>query len=223
MNIVDIVLILFIVGLALLSAKRGFLLSLLNLGAVVAAGILSRIFASPVSSVFYNAFCHGPIMEKLYEILPAGSVSGQINAGIDSVLSELPDALIAMARQFDLYPQISAGTEVLTVEAIEEEFIIPIVTGVVSIIASVFLFIIFNAILKIAARIINKRITDSDKHKFVHGSNALLGGAVGVVKGIIPAGIVCIVLELTAPLAGGTLAELVGNSYFCGLAAKLLS
>ena len=102
MNTLDIAIILLIAAVVLISAKKGIIWSILNFGAVVLAGVLSRLLAKPASELFYQLFLHGKIMTELYKILPEGSVSGQIGAGIESVLNELPLPVVAIAKQFGL-------------------------------------------------------------------------------------------------------------------------
>ena len=222
LNSVDIVLIIIIVLAALISARRGLIWSVLNLCAVVAASILSKLLAAPASQLFYDQLLHGRIMTELDRVLPAGSVSGQIGEGIESVLEELPLPVTTIAKQYGFYPDLSGGTQVLTVEGIEQDYIIPIVTGVLAIIATVLLFIIFSAIFKIVAGVINHNLSDKKKHKFISKSNTLLGAVFGVLKGIVVVVIICVALDLISPAFGSdTLTPLVDGSFFCGAVAKL--
>ena len=222
MNTLDIAIILLIAAVVLISAKKGIIWSILNFGAVVLAGVLSRLLAKPASELFYQLFLHGKIMTELYKILPEGSVSGQIGAGIESVLNELPLPVVAIAKQFGLYPDLSGNTQVLTVEGIEEDYIVPIVVGVLSVVATVLLFIIFSIVLKFVARAVDHRFSDKDKHRFISRTNKLIGGIFGLIMGVIPAGILCAVLDLVAPAIGNdTLTALVDGSYFCNLIGSL--
>ncbi len=222
LNSVDVILIIVVALAALISARRGFLWSVLNLCAVAAAAVLSKILAAPVSQLFYDYFLHGKIMTELDRVLPAGSVSAQIGEGIDSVLSELPVPVVAIAKQYGFYPELSDGTQVLTVEGIEQDYIIPIVVGVLSIVATVLLFLILSALFKIIAGVINRNLSDKEKHKFFGRTNTLLGAGLGAVKGVFLAGICCVVLNLIPSAFGSdTLTPLVSGSFFCGLVAKL--
>lgn len=222
LNSIDVIILIIIALAAFISAKRGFIWSVLNLGVVLISGILSRILASPLSHLFYNQFLHDKILSELNRILPAGSVSGQIGEGIESILSELPVPVIAIAKQYGLYPDFSGTTQVLTVEGIEQDFIIPIITSVLSIIATVLLFIIFCAILKIVAGMIDHNLSDTKKHKIVGRTNLLLGAGLGVLKGVLLSAIICVVLNLVAPAINSSfLMPLVDKSFFCGIIAKL--
>ena len=222
LNSIDVVLLIIIALAAFISAKRGFIWSVLNLCVVVVSSILSKLLAGVAAQFFYDQFLHGRIMNELNRILPAGSVSGQIGEGIDTVLAELPVPVTAIAKHYGLYPDLSSTTQILTVEGIEKDYIVPIVTGVLSIIATVLLFIIICAILKIIAGIIDHNLSDKKKHKFVSRTNTIIGAGLGILKGILIAGIVCVVLNLLAPATGSTaLTPLVNGSFFCGMIAKL--
>ena len=222
MNSIDVILLIFVILSAFLAAKRGLLLALLNLGAVLLSGFLARLMAPAAANFVYDAFLHDKIMTRLYEIMPEGSVSGQVTSGIDRILSELPTPLIAMAKQYGLYPELPQGTEFMTVEGIEADYILPLVTGIATIIATVLLFIIFTIILKLIAGAINKSITDKKEHKIINKTNAIAGGIVGIVKSVIPVGICCTVLNLIAPASGNAALEnLVNKSVFCGFVANL--
>lgn len=221
MNAVDIVVILFVAVVALISAKRGFIWSILNFGVVVASGVLSRLLAGPASELFYQYFLHNKILAELYKILPEGSVSGQIGAGVESVLSELPVPVIAIAKQLGLYPDLSGNTQILTVEGIEEDYIVPILTGVLSVIATILLFIIIYAVLKIIARAIDRNLSDKDKHRFVSRTNTLLGALMGILKGGVLAALACAAFILIAPISGNNqLISLANGSYFCTIIAR---
>ena len=224
MNSIDIVLILIVIFFALISAKRGLIRALLNLGAVILSGILSRTLAHPVADWFYGQFLHTKIETELLGILPEGSVSGQVSAGLDAILAELPQPVVAIARQFGLVPQLNNGTQILTVEGIEQDYIVPIVTGVAAVIATVLLFLIFSFVLKLLVALIDQSLNDKDKHKMVHGANMILGGVVGFVKGVIPAGIFCAAANVLAPAIGNAnFSQLVNDSYFCRLVASLFN
>ena len=222
MNALDIVLIVLVALATLVAAKKGLLWSLMNFAVVILSGTLARLTAKPLSLLFYQQFLHQKISGELLRILPSGSVSGQISDGIESILSELPMPIISIAKRYGIYPDFSGGTQVLTVEGIEQDYIVPIVTGVLTIIATVLLFVIFSAILKIIAGSINHSLTDRQKHKFIGTTNTVLGAVLGAIKGVILVAVACVILNLFASaFSGSALAEQVQGSYLCGFIAGL--
>lgn len=222
MNALDIVLIVLVALITLVAAKKGLLWSLMNFAVVILSGTLARLTARPASVLFYRQFLHQKISAELLRILPSGSVSGQIGDRIDAILSELPMPIVSIAKRYGLYPDFSGGTQVLTVEGIEQDYIMPIVTGVLTIIATVLLFIIFFAILKIIAGAINRSLTDTQKHKFIGTTNTVLGAALGAVKGVMLVAIACVVLNLfSSAFSGSSLASQVQGSVLCGFIAGL--
>ncbi|MBR3766804.1 MAG: CvpA family protein [Clostridia bacterium] len=227
MNIIDIAVILIIVIIAVVSAKKGFLMSLFNIAAFVASGILARLFSSPVTSFIYSNYLSEKVLLKLNELLPSGSVNGEITGIIDGVMNSLPSFLAGVAKQFGIYniadfEQFSQSGEALTVEMLEREYVGPLVSNIVSVIVIVLLFILFSFLLKIVLSFINRMLTKK-KHKIIRSTNMFLGAALGVIKGVIPAGLVCALLNIIAPAFNNeTLLELTNNSYFCNLIADIL-
>ena len=88
LNPIDIVLIVIVLLAAFISARKGFIWSVLNLGAILIASVLSKLFAAPLSQIFYNQFLHTRIMGELDRLLPAGSVSGQIGESVEPILKK---------------------------------------------------------------------------------------------------------------------------------------
>ncbi len=226
MNVIDIALIVFVVAVAAISAKRGFLKSLFNIVAYAVAGFIAKLLCSPVTAYIYTNFLRIKVTDVLNEILPSGSVSGEVFSIVEKALGSLPPFVSSLASQFGIFdPDTlgSASSEVLSVEMLEAEYLGPIVSSVLSIIVLIVLFIVFAIILRIILAFVNKSLTD-DKHKVIKGTNMMLGAALGVVKSVIPAGLICALLNITAPLINNaSFYTLVTDSYFCKLIADILN
>ncbi len=226
MNILDLVLILVIAVIAIFSAKKGFLLTLLNIATYIVAGILSKIFASPVSSFIYDSFFSSTIISKLYEIMPSGSVQGELNTIVSNVIASLPEYVQSLASNFGIADIVSSGTDAatasLTVEMLEATYIAPIVIKVLTIVVSVLLFVLFALLLRVVSSFINKVLTKK-KHKLIRGTNMFLGAAFGVVKGTAISAIAAAVLNIAAPLVNnGSLSVFVNESAICNIVAEIL-
>ncbi len=227
MNIVDLLLVILVGIIAVISANKGFLMAVFNIMSYVGAGILAKIFNSPVSSYLYTNYAYEKTMEKLNELLPSGSLEGEMMNVIDGVFESFPPFVYELALHFNilnpdmLFSGSSTGDK-LTVELIEQNYIGPAVTNVISVIAIVALFIVFSILLKIVFSFINKMLTGK-KHKIMRKTNMFLGAALGVIKGVIPAGLICALLNIAAPaINNDTLFDFVNGSYFCNLVASIL-
>lgn len=224
MNYIDIAVIVFIAAVTLISAKKGFIKSLFNLSAYALAGITAKFLASPVASYIYVNFIKVSVTDTLTEILPSGSVSGEIETVIHSVLSSLPPFVSALASQFGITDSMSInGGGVLTIENIEAQYLAPIVTAVVSVISLVILFVLFAIVFRIIFAVIDKFL-NSDKHKLIRTSNRVLGAVLGFIKSLVPAGLICALLNIAAPLVNNeAFYNMVTDSFFCRLIAEILN
>lgn len=223
-NIIDIIAVALIVVITIVGAKKGFMKTLLTLGAVFVAFIGARIAAAPVSEFIYSDYISAFVLEKLNELLPNGSVAGEIDAVMEGVLAQFPAALVDIARTYNLLPDLSSlagSTADLTVASIEELYVAPVLTEITAIITTLVLFVVLSAILRLVVAMINKFFV-SDKHKFVKRTNMLLGAVLGFVKSLIPVGVLCAILNLIAPSMGNEqLLSFVNTSYFCQFVANL--
>lgn len=227
MNIVDFLLIILVAVIAVMSAKKGFLMSLFNIISYFIAGILAKIFSSPIASYIYSGYISEKVLLKLNELMPSGSVEGELIDVVDGVFESLPAFVFDTANHFGILPlrdyfAYSSSTETLTVDAMESNIIAPVILNVLSVILLIALFVIFSILLKMVFSFINKGLT-SKKHEFMRKTNAFLGAMLGVIKGIVPAGLICAVLNIAAPVLNNeNLFEFVNGSYFCLLVADIL-
>ena len=228
MNIVDLLLFILIAVIAVISAHKGFLMAIFNIISYVASGILAKLFSSPITSYIYSEYAYDKVMAKLNELIPTGSLEGELYDVIEGVFASFPAFLVELADHFDIFDNLSlynnsASTDkVFTVELIEAEYLGPVIQSIISVIVIVLLFIFFAIILKLVLGVINKLLT-SKKHKLMRKTNMFLGAALGVVKGVIPAGAICAILNIAVPVMGNpSLTEFVEGSYFCNLVADIL-
>ncbi len=226
MNVIDLIVIVLIAVIAVASAKKGFLMSLFNIVAYVISGFFSKLFCNPVTDYIYTYYMQEKVLMKLNELLPSGSVDGEISTVIDNVLQSLPVFFTGMAELFGIYD--IAGTSsvttdaALTVEVIESDYLGPIVANIISVVVLVLLFMFFSMLFRFILSFINRSLTKK-KHKIIRGTNMFLGAALGVIKGIIPAGILCALVNIAAPVLNNELLfEYANGSYFCNLVADLL-
>ncbi len=223
-NIIDVIAVALIALITIIGAKKGFMKTLLTLGAVIVSFIGARIAAAPVSEFIYSDYMSAFVLEKLNELLPNGSVAGELESVVESVLAQFPTALVDIARTYNLLPDISSlapSTTDLTVASIEELYVAPVLTEITAIITTLVLFVVLSVILRLVVAVINKFFV-SDKHKFVKRVNMLLGAVLGFVKSLIPVGVLCATLNLIAPaIDNEQLISFVNTSYLCQFVANL--
>ncbi len=227
MNIVDLILFIIIAVVAIASARKGFLMTLFNIAAYVISGVLAKLFSSPVADYAYMNFFSEKVTAKLNELMPSGSVEGEITTVIVDAIETLPSYIQALINQF-VNPSdiLNAGSEggnaAYTVEMLEQTYLAPVVTDVLGIVAMVLLFVLFVFILRIVFSVINKGLTRK-KHRFIRGTNTLLGAAFGAVKGTAIVALIAAVLNIGAPVINNqNLSDFVNGSAICNMVAEIL-
>ena len=211
---------------AIASARKGFLMMLFNIAAYVISGILSKIFSSPVALYAYENFFGEIVLSKLRELMPSGSVEGEITTVVNEVIESLPEYIQALISHFFPADAISSGMSAegaaMTVEMIEQTYLAPVVTNVLSIVAMVLLFLLLVFILRIVFSVINKGLTKK-KHKLIRGTNTLFGAAFGAVKGTLIISLIAAVLNIGAPVIdNASLNDFVNGSAICNMVAEIL-
>ena len=108
-----------------------------------------------------------------------------------------------------------------TVEQIETTYVQPILTKVIVIITSVLLFLLLSFILIMFANAINKHFFEN-RQGAIGKMNKLLGGLLGVVRGIVPIAAGCMILNLIASLSGeSAFTSIVQSSAVCSYVAGI--
>ena len=199
---------------------------LFNIAAYVISGILSKIFSAPVASYAYENFFGEIVLSKLRELMPSGSVEGEITTVVTEAIESLPEYIQALISHFFSAEVLSSATSAegaaMTVEMIEQTYLAPVVTNVLSIVAMVLLFLLLVFILRIVFSLINKGLTKK-KHKFIRGTNTLFGAAFGAVKGTLIISLIAAVLNIGAPVINNAaLNEFVNGSAICNMVAEIL-
>lgn len=223
MNILDIIAIGLLLIITFISAKKGFMMSLFNIIGYVISAVLSKTMSMPVSTYVYTNYFSESVLGKLNELIPSGSVQGEISEVINNVVASLPEYVQSMISQFELSELlVPAETGALTVEMIEQTYIAPIMLKIISVVAVVVLFIVISFILRIVFSLINKFFV-SKKHNIIRKTNMLLGAILGVVKGVVVSGVLCAVLNVAAPIINNpAVYDFVNGSAICNFVADLL-
>ncbi len=226
MNYLDIILLAVLVLCTYLSARRGLFHVLSQYLASIAAFILARLLCGPAAGFIYSRFLSEQVLSKLNELLPGGSVSGQIDSLTDTVIQSLPEVAQKIVTQFRLTELLHTGasqTELLTVSEIETLYVAPIVTKALSILTLFVIFILLAIILKIAVYYLNKALFGEKDSKF-QGVNKFLGALLGVARGVLVIFVFAFLLNLAASFfAENDFHTTVASSYICNYVSTILS
>lgn len=218
--ILDIVLVAIFAGYVFFAAKKGFVRTLLELVAVVAAIVLSFQISPVISQTVYDGFIEKEIVtaleEQITENVDALSVTEKANAVLDSI----PDFAVSLAS--------SAGVEISTIkeqissqkfdsqnlaQSLVDKIAEPIVVGALKIIIFILLAAVLMIVLKIAAKYISKLFDIP----VVKSLNKSLGGVLGAIKGALVLLVICTGLRFIFGGGDGELAIAVNDSFVVGL------
>lgn len=218
--ILDVILIAIFAVYVITAAKKGFIRTLLELVAVVAAIFLSFQISPVISQTVYDGFVEKEIVatleEQISENVDALSVTEKTNAVLDSI----PDFAVSLAS--------SAGVEISTIkeqissqkfdsqnlaQSLVDKIAEPIVVGALTII----IFILLAVVLMIALKFVAKLISKLFDVPLVKSVNKSLGGVLGAVKGALVVVVICTALRFIFGGGDGELSVAVNDSFVVGL------
>ena len=188
--IIDLILIGIIAIIALISAKKGFVRTVVEVVGFVAAVLIAFTVSKPLADVTYVKGIEPAILNSVSE-----SVQDSTVQTVDNIWEGLPSFITDNAHIFNISKEtleesISQGAEnsaqtILTNTS--QNVIKPMVVGILETVYAVILIILLSFVVKILAKLLNKAFSFSVVGKL----NKTLGGVLGVVKGIAIALIIC--------------------------------
>ncbi len=216
--IIDIIFILVILVSALAAARKGFLLSLLEIGASIVSVIAAKVLSSPVAQTVYDEFARTPILNKVQSLLPADITSGDPQVLMDGLLAQLPPGIVSVAKTYGMLPEnvefVDNAAAFFEIENLEALYIKPFCMTVLELLAMVVVFYVLFVVLRFAARLIDMAIHRNRKQRI----NRAAGAVLGVVKAVIPVAVFAVLLNLAADYKlNDTLTAAVENSRICAV------
>lgn len=219
-SIIDVIAVAFIVFFAAMGIRKGLFKIALNLMTYVVAAVASRLLATPVSSFIYTNFFHGKIIDRLKEIIPK---SGD---ALTTVKGTLSPKIVRIADFFNIFPdetQLARFDEALSPVKIEADVIMPLLSKILLIISTVILFFVLCFILKLIVNGLDKHLFKRKKKGVFSKANQVFGMIFGIIKALIPTGLVCMALNLIAPVLNvGFLTDAVSKSFICTFIAGII-
>ena len=218
--ILDIILVAIFAAYVLFAAKKGFVRTLLELVAVVAAIFLSFQISPVIAQTAYDGFVEKQIVtaleEQIDENIDALSVTEKTNAVLDAI----PEFAVSLASSAgveisDIKDQISAqkfDSQNLA-QSLVDKIAEPIVVGALKIIIFILLAVVLMIVLKIAAKYISKLFDIP----VVKSLNKSLGGVLGAIKGALVLLVICTGLRFIFGGGDGELSVAVNDSFVVGL------
>lgn len=219
--ILDLIIVAIIAVTVIISAKQGFVKTVIEVVGFVLAIYLSFTFSTPVANFVYDKAVGPTVMAAIEQ-----GVEDTTADATKSVYEKLPKFIKNNLEFFgvsdeELTSHVNSslgGGAASVAETVSEKVVEPIVVSVVKTLVSVLIFVVLLFVVRILAKMLNKLFSFS----LVGTLNRVLGGVLGVVKGVIFAAVFCAAIIFVGALAGGKILEAVDSSYICGFLNTLL-
>lgn len=200
----DIVVVAIILISIFISARKGFVRTLISAVGFVLAVILAFTFSTPISNAIVDKFVKPAIEEKTIAVLEDSSIAG-IGEAADKIWNELPSFVANAAESsgvgkdaiIENFSNTSLGTVEDVAEGLTDNVFVPVVGNLVKAITTLVIFVVLIILVSFLAKIVNKMFSGMIFGKF----NRLLGGALGAAKGIGIALIFCLIISTFAGLS----------------------
>lgn len=197
--ILDLIVLAIIIITVLISAKRGFVRTLIELVGFIAAVFISFTISTPLANTTYDKIIEPSIISTVTSAVDTAA-DNSAAAAVDSFWNEMPGWIKGGIEKAGISKDSLGGsiTENIgngvqsAVESASQNVIKPAVTSTLALIYQVISLIILLAIVKPLAKLINKLFSFS----VIGTANRVLGGVVGVPKGIIYAVAFCLLITL---------------------------
>ncbi len=195
--VLDGILILIIAVTVFLSARKGFIRTLIEAVGFVAAIVIALTISSPISNGIYNSMVE-PVVVKTVQNVATDTVNSA-NDAVDAVWEKMPtfiveSSFLGVTKESiteEVANETANGVTAIS-DSVSQTFVKPIVTKLLSVLISVVLVVVLIFVVKILAKVINKLFTFS----VVGDINKTLGGILGLLKGSALAIIFCMIITL---------------------------
>lgn len=189
--LLDLVILAIIVVCAIMSAKHGFVRTVIEVVGFIAAFVIAFNISLPLAEFTYDKTIEPSILSK---------VESTTSATNEDISQKFWDALPGIFKNnFESFgiskENIDASiSENVTQSAatISKQVTRPVITKILSLLYSTVIVSLLCVLAKFLAKIVNKAFT----HSFVGRINSTLGGIVGIVKGIGVAIIFCMIISV---------------------------
>ncbi len=204
--ILDILVIAIIIIYALISAKRGFVRTAIELVGFVLAVYLSFAVGGAVADGIYTYVVEPVIVDTIVDTV-GETATNSVSSTIDAVWQGMPELITKTAGNLGVTSESvknNITAEAFNTESFEEialqvadSVARPVVVPLIKTIVGFILFVVLLLVVKLLARIINRAFS----LPLIGGLNRSLGGILGAAKGVVIAAVVCILISTVVTLS----------------------
>ena len=199
----------------IVAAKRGFVLSLMELVGFFLAGACALSLSGLIAPEIYDRFFAQQVTQAIAARLPDLSGAATAAQQAHAALESLPDVIAQFAASLGI------DTAAALAQTLADSIARPLVTLLCRLALFVGLILIFGILFRILAAVIDR---------FFHlpvlrTANAALGGVMGAFKGLLVVLVAGVALQLAANLfasPGAAFQQTVESSFVMGMVRELL-
>ena len=192
--ILDLIIIVLISIFAFISARRGFVRTLVETVGFILIIILANSICAPLANSTYDNLIEPTIINSVDNI-DSKAASDITDTLIEKIplLSDKVNVNSGIVKDFEgvLSNEINNGVKSAVSSASQTVFK-PVITRVISMVYSLLITVILMYFVNLLAKLISKLIT----HTFLKKTNLCLGGVLGIIKGVAVACVICTVISL---------------------------
>lgn len=192
--LIDVIILAIILVCVFLSAKKGFVRTAIEVAGFIIAILISLAVSKPLSSFVYDKTVEPGVINAVSD----ASVDSTKNAA-DTLWEKLPEFVKVNAQAEGItadtvsqrLTENSDGGIKAAAKTVSSNIIKPVFVSVVSFAVSAALFVVLMIVVRFLARLLNKFFSFS----IIGKMNSALGGAIGLIKGVLVATAVCMVIS----------------------------
>jgi len=191
--LLDAAVILIVVFFVIISAKKGFVLTFLDLCSYIISLVASMLLSKYLATLIFNMFIKDPMTKRV----EAGLTEAASNIASDQavlVAQKIPNFIVSVFS--DVNSEIAKAINSHGNQAASQiinKVIAPVITALISV---VIFFILFTVLL-IFLKWVSRKISMAFKLPMVRQINSTLGGILGFFKGVV---IVLLLMAVFAPV-----------------------
>ncbi len=195
----DIIIVAIVLLYVIISAKRGFARTVVELVGFFLAVYLSFTLSGIVAEELYTGAIEPAVTKSIEENITE-TASEKTEVIVDDIWESLPKVVTNIAEGFGISKETiideSGETDLIGFEELAENLtdkvLKPVIVPVVKTVVGILLFGLLMIVVKFLARAVNKIVNIP----LIGGVNRFLGGILGVVKGLLVSYIVCVIISL---------------------------
>lgn len=218
--ILDVILLTVFVAFVFTAAKKGFMLSLLELIAVIIALSLSYQFSPVVAQTAYDNLLEESLIETVETHIDETLNISSTTVQAEVVLESIPDFMVSFASSvgIDVEELVQTmGSYSFSSENLATELVGKVAKPIAVGALTVLFFLLLSAVLMFALKWIAGLLSKIFKLPLIGTVNKVLGGVLGACKGVMVIIFISTILEIIFAGGNNELSTAVNNSYVVGL------